>query len=336
MANTIKEVAKKAKVSVATVSRVLNNSPLVKAGTRKEVLKIVKKLKYSPNVFARGLSKNKTEIIGLVVPPSPFLFSAYFFNEVLRGVEFAVSRNNYKLLLNVDKSSFEKSEVITLFDQRQVDGVIIVAIPLDALAKTGLEERKFPLVLIGTHAPKFNCVYADNINGAFSATRHLIDLGHRRIAIINGVMNGSDGQERFEGYKKALLRNNIEYRQELVGVGNFRQEEAYKVMKDLLHLKPLPTAVFVANDLMAMGAMKAIREKGLRIPEDISMVGFDDIDLATFVDPPLTTIRQPMFDIGRVAVENLIAIIDKKQSKVAQIVLKTKLIIRESTAGYKK
>ena len=336
MAKTIKEVARKARVSVATVSRVLNNSPLVKADTRRKVLKIVKELEYFPNVFARGLSKNKTEIIGLVVPPSPFLFSAYFFNEILRGVEFTVSRNNYKLLLNVDQSGFEKNGVATLFDQRQVDGVIIVAMPLDALAKTGLKDKKFPLVLIGTHAPKFNCVYADNINGAFSATRHLIDLGHRRIAIINGVMNGSDGQERFRGYKKALLRNNIEYRQELVGVGNFRQEDAYKSMKDLLHLKPLPTAVFIANDLMAIGAMKAVREKGLRVPNDVSIVGFDDIDLATFVDPPLTTIRQPMFDIGRVAVENLITLIDKKESKHTQRVLKTKLIIRESTAKYKK
>jgi DNA-binding LacI/PurR family transcriptional regulator len=336
MSSTIREVAKKAKVSVATVSRVLNDSPLVKTDTREHVLKIVRELGYFPNVFARGLSKNKTEIIGLVVPPSPFLFSAYYFNEILRGVEFEASKNNYRLLISVDQSGFEKSQVANLFNQRQVDGLIIVAIPLDALEKSGLEKRKIPLVLISTHSPQFNCVYADNIEGAVCATQHLIGLGHRRIAIINGVMSGSDAQERFKGYKEALVKNNIEYRQELVRVGNFRQEEAYKAMEELLGLKPPPTAIFAANDLMAIGAMKAIKEKGMHIPQDISIVGFDDIDLASFIDPPLTTIRQPMFDIGKVAVESLIDIMDKKQAKTVQKALKTELVIRESTTKYNK
>lgn len=332
MASTIKKVAREARVSVATISRVLNNSPLVKPATREKVLKVIKELGYFPNVFARGLSKNKTEIIGIVVPSSPFLCSAHYFNEILRGVESTASKSNYKLLLNVDQSGFEKSQVIALFDQRQVDGIIVVAMPLDALAKSGLEERNIPLVLIGVHASKFNCVYADNVGGAVMAIQHLIDLGHRRIAALNGFMADSDAQERFKGYKKALAKNNIEFREELVFTGNFMQEDAYKVAKDLLKLKPLPTALFAANDQMAIGAMKAIKEGGMRIPLDISIVGFDDIDLASFVDPSLTTVKQPMFDIGRAAVKTLVAVIDEKQKSPTYKVLKTDLVIRQSTA----
>lgn len=333
---TITNVAQRAKVSTATVSRVLNGSSLVKPETQERVLKAIEDLDYHLNVFAQGLSKNKTNIIGLIFPPSPQLFSAYFFNEILRGANAAVNAAGYNLLLNVKQSGLSKSDCSRLFVQHQVSGLIVVAIPQDVLANSRIEEKDIPLILVNTVSKKVSFVDTDNVNGGFKATRHLIELGHRRVGFINGVAGSSNARDRFQGYRQALEKYNIRFNRNLVAVGDFRQDKGREAMKSLLNIRKPPTAVFSANDLMAIGAIRAIKERGLSVPEDVAVVGFDDIDTADYITPPLTTVRQPIFELGKVAGENLINLIEEwPPQEPIQKILGVELIVRQS-CGVKK
>lgn len=336
MAVTIKNVAQRAGVSTATVSRVINHSPLVKPETREKVQGAIGELNYQLNVFAQGLSKNKANMIGVIVPPSPGVCSAYFFKEILRGVNTAANAASYNLLLNVDQSGALRNDYSSLFLQRQVDGLVIIAMPREALVNSGIMEKDMPLVLVNTPLKNVSFVDADNVSGGFEATRHLIKLGHRRVGFINGVPASSNARDRLKGYRQALKKYNIQFDENLAAVGDFSQEKGYEAMKKLLSIKNPPTAVFCANDLMAIGAIKAVSEKGRRVPEDVALVGFDDMDIADYIIPPLTTVRQPVFEMGKIAVESLIALINNKQpQKPIQKMLKVELIIRQS-CGFQK
>lgn len=335
MAVTIEDVAKRAGVSAATVSRVINKSAFVRLETQERVREAIKELDYYLNVFARGLSRNKANIIGLIFPPSPQLASASFYKEILYGITTTANAGGYNILLNVEQSGDLKKDYSRLFVQRQVDGLIIVAMPPHLLAKAGIEGNKMPLVLLNTVLKKASFVDVDNVRGGFEATRHLVNLGHRSIGFINGVAASSNARDRFKGYRQALEEYNIPFKKSLVAAGDFNLYKGYEAMKSLLDINNPPSAVFCANDLMAIGAIQAVIERGLSVPEDVAMVGFDDIDAANYITPPLTTVRQPIFELGKTAVESLLTLINEQPEKPVQKILKVNLIVRESCGSKK-
>lgn len=330
MRKTIEHIAQLAKVSKATVSRVLNNSPKVTEETRERVMKAIKKSGYYPSVMARRLTTNKAETIGLIIPsPQDKTFGNPFYTEILRGFTHQAKIEGYDLLLFINEHEFNYSQ---LFYDRRVDGLLLVGIKRDDKGIAQLSKNKFPYVLTGkVDDEDANYVDAENRKGAYQAVSHLINLGHKRIAYIGGSFEFVFNQERFEGYLSALRDHNLEYGKELTMKSISTQESGYEAMQKILKSSSIPTAVFAANDLDAIGAMRAIKEKGLRIPEDISLVGFDDIQLASYVDPALTTVRQSIFEMGTTAINLLVSMIEGNKKETQKIELPTQLIIRKSS-----
>lgn len=330
MAITIRDIAEKSGVSVATVSRVINSSALVKPETKKKVLKVIKEHNYQPNLLARAFSKSKSDTIALIIPPQSNMFSD-FFAELLRGIESAARLYNYDLLLKTSNPS----NYHQYFEMKKCDGLLIITPVLNDPGVKILEKKNFPMVLINSVSNNISYVDVDNVNGAFKAIEHLIKLGHKRIGIINGILEGANGLDRFRGYQLAISKYDLADDKDLVKYGDYSQESGIEATRQLLDMKNRPTAVFAANDLMAIGALKVIKEAGLRVPEDISVVGYDDLILAEISVPPLTSIHQPIFDVGREAVRLLIAQMEQGQKAINKIVLETELVVRESTVGKK-
>jgi len=332
MRKTIEHIAQLAKVSKATVSRVLNNSPKVTEETRERVMKIIKESGYYPSAMARRLTTNKAETIGLIIPsPQDKTFGNPFYTEILRGFTHQAKIEGYDLLLFINEHQFNYSK---LFHDRRVDGLLLVGIKRDDKGIIRLSKNKFPYILTGkVDYKEANYVDAENRKGAYQAVSYLARFGHKRIAYIGGSFEFVFNQERFEGYLSALKDHNLEYGKELTMKSISTQESGYEAMRKILKSSSIPTAVFAANDLDAIGAMRAIKEKGLKIPEDIAIIGFDDIQLASYVDPPLTTIKQPIFEMGTTALNLLISIIEGKRIGTQKIELHTQLIIRKSTGG---
>lgn len=328
MALTIRDIASKSGVSVATVSRVINESDLVRPDTKKKVLKVIKENNYHPNLLARAFSKSKSETIGLIIPPESNMFSD-FFAEMLRGIESAARMYNFDLLLKTSNPS----NYHQYFEMKKCDGLLLITPILNDPGIRMLEKKDFPMVLINSVSNNISYVDVDNVNGACKAVEHLVKLGHRRIGIINGILEGANGQDRFRGYKFALDKYSIPKDKELIKNGDYSQASGMLMMKELLSLADRPTAVFVANDLMATGALKVIKEAGLQVPKDIAVVGYDDLVLAEISVPPLTSVRQPIFDLGKEAVRLLVAQMEQGKKSLQKIVLETELIVRESTVG---
>jgi len=332
MRKTIEHIAQLAKVSKATVSRVLNNSPKVTEETREKVMKVIKESGYYPSAMARRLTTNKAETIGLIIPsPQDKTFGNPFYTEILRGFTHQAKIEGYDLLLFINEHQFNYSK---LFHDRRVDGLLLVGIKRNDKGITQLSKNKFPYILTGKIDYKeANYVDAENRRGAYQAVSHLINLGHKRIAYIGGSFEFVFNQERFEGYLSALRDHNLEYGKELTMESISTQESGYEAMRKILKSSSIPTAVFAANDLDAIGAMKAIKDKGLRIPEDISLIGFDDIQLASYTEPSLTTVRQPIYEMGITAISLLVRLIEEKEKRPSRVELPTQLIIRESSGG---
>lgn len=335
MRKTIENIAQLAKVSKATVSRVLNNSPKVTEETREKVMKVIKESGYYPSATARRLTTNKAETIGLIIPsPQDKTFGNPFYTEILRGFTHQAKIEGYDLLLFINEHKFDYSQ---LFYDRRVDGLLLVGIKRNDKGIAQLSKNRFPYVLIGkVDYEEANYVDADNRGGAYQAVSYLADLGHKRIGYLGGpfelfIFN----QERFEGYLKALKKYNLEYSKELTMESINTQESGYEAMRKLLESSSIPTAVFAADDLDAIGAMRAIKEKGLRIPEDISLVGFDDIQLASYTEPSLTTVRQLIFKMGTTAISLLVQLIEGKEKEPLKVELPTQLIIRKSAGEIK-
>jgi len=330
MRKTIEYVAQLAEVSKATVSRVLNNSPKVTEKTREKVMKAIKESGYYPSATARRLTTNKAETIGLIIPtPQDTTFGNPFYTEILRGFTHQAKIESYDLLLFINEYQFNYSR---LFHDRRVDGLLLVGIKRNDKGITQLSKNKFPYVLTGKIDYKeANYVDADNKGGAYQAVSYLANLGHKKIAYLGGSFEFTFNQERFEGYLKAFKEHNLKYGKELTMESINTQESGYEAMHKLLESSSIPTAVFVANDLDAIGAMKAIREKGLRIPKDIAVIGFDDIQLASYIEPPLTTVRQPIYEMGITAISLLVQLIEGKKKEPLKVELPTQLIIRESS-----
>jgi len=329
---TISDVAKLANVSTATVSRVLSNSGNVKKETTEKVLEAIQKLNYQPNVLARQLRKLETKTVLVVVPD----ITNTFFSKILRGIERVAIENDYEVLLGDTGNDVERERgYLDILRQKKADGMILLTARLESHL---LEEiaGEFPVVLAceyleGSTIPT---VSIDNISSARKATEYLINLGHRRIGFISGPLNVILSRDRLKGFRQAMAQHNIPIESFLVQEGDFSFESGYNMMMKFLALDQPPTAVFAANDEMAIGAIKAIKSKGLHVPDDISVVGFDDIKFASIYEPALTTISQPMFEIGKKAMELLIKLINKDQLEKNQYILEDQLVIRETCKEY--
>ncbi|GAB4547991.1 MAG: LacI family DNA-binding transcriptional regulator [Anaerolineae bacterium] len=325
---TIIDVARESGVSYSTVSRVLSGYEFVKDETRERVLDAARRLGYVVNIGARSLAGGKSQIIGLLVPG---LDNGYV-GEIARGIDEELSRANYDLMLyTTHRQRGKETTYVRSITNGLTDGLLLI-VPLVTDYLKALQEQQFPYVLIDQSDPsnQSDVIDATNWQGALDATNYLIDLGHRRIGLITGLMQISSAVERLEGYKAALAARGIAFDPALVAQGDFWQPQGYEAACELLNLANPPTAIFASNDLSAFGAMEAARERGLRIPEDISIVGFDDIPQASLIHPKLTTVRQPLDQMGSIAVRMLLERIENPSVPPRHVTLETQLIVRDS------
>ncbi len=340
---TIYEVAERAGVGIGTVSRVLNNSSQIAPETRARVLKAIKEMNYQPHAMARNLARRRTHTIGAIVP----FFTGYFYVELLRSIQAAISRHKYDLVLyGVDDLQKKEHFFKHVLQQRRVDGVLLVSMRLSDVYARQYLQRKLPLVLVDAYHPAHDSITVNNEEGAYLAVRHLLNLGHRRIAMINGHRDSRPAQERQAGYLRALQDAGLTPAPKwIISSDALAEEEAApndgfnKVAGDLCMRRllaaglPQPAAVFVASDIQAVGAIRAILQHGLRVPEDIAVVGFDDVELAELIG--LTTMKQPIPEMGDLAVERLMARINEEPlSAQRQHRFDTRLVVRE-TCGAK-
>ena len=330
---TIADIAREAGVSRATVSLALNGRPGVAPETRRRILEIAEKLHYQPNASARGLALQKTQTIGVIVPD----IGSPFYAELIRGVEEEASRADYYLMLLTTAGKPSREEMyFRLLGEQRVDGIIVLTPRGDEALLRRIQAKGFPLVVVDRDIQSADDVVevvVDNFHGALAAVQHLIGLGYRRIAFINGIPELQASQDRRRGYQVALQEKGIDLRPEWVVEGEFTDAGGYRAMKRLLATDPPPEAVFAASDAMALGAIRAIREQGLRVPQDVAIVGFDDVPLAAQVDPPLTTVRQPISEMGRMACRLLVQLIQGEPVLQRKVVLHTQLVVRQSCGG---
>lgn len=327
-------MAQLAGVSRTTVSFVLNDVPGVKITeeTRQRVLEAARELDYYPTAAARSLASGKTQRIGLILGAGKERLAAdAFLPSFLQGVTASVRRRGYLLVLQMAEDLPSHEAYVRLIREQQVDGLILSGPRSDDLLLPELAEEGFPLILHGRlNGCDFPCVDVDNEAGAQKAVSHLLELGHRRIGFIsNAPFSYSGAQDRLAGYAAALSAHGIPYDAELVKTAKFLPEAGWSAMGELLSLRDSPTAVFAASDVVALGAMSAVHAAGLLIPDQVAIVGFDDIFLAAQAHPPLTTIRVPAYGLGWTAAEILISLIEGDQS-VSSVILETELVVRSS------
>ncbi len=326
---TIVDVAAVAGVSYATVSRVINNKDHVSPEKRERVLRAMAQLGYVVNVQARSLAGGASRVVGLLVN---YLSSGYTV-EIIRGIDAALQANQYDLLLySAHTPRAKESTYVTKLTRHLADGLLLILPTYTRSYLDALRQRRFPHVLIdylsdGEDAPS---VATTNYRGAYDAVVYLLELGHRRIGFITGPLGTGCARERLAGYKAALTDHGVVVDPQLIYEGQFFQPQGYQGAHHLLALPDPPTAIFASNDMMAFGVMEAARERGLRLPDDLSIVGFDDIPQASHVHPQLTTVRQPLEEMGRRASLLLLHYIEHPTAEVERIELPTELIIRES------
>ncbi|GAB1794463.1 LacI family DNA-binding transcriptional regulator [Priestia megaterium] len=332
---TIKDIARVAGVSVTTVSRALNGYSDVNEKTRQKIAAVAKELNYSPNTLARGLVMQKSKTIGLLVSGiSRESVKDNFTFEVLCGVNERASTLGYDLILFNTNTMMQREKTYTqLCRERRVDGAIIQGIKKEDPYLKEVVESDIPCVLVDipVHSNSVGYVTTDNALGAKKAVEHLASLGHQHIGMINGHEDAFVSQERLNGYREALKKCGLSFRSEWVVSGNFEEKKAEKAARELINRHKEVTAIFCASDLMALGALKACKELGLQVPKDISIVGYDNIVLASYSSPNLTTVGQEVYQIGYQAADLLIEMLEGKETNMKRY-LDTKLIIRESTA----
>ncbi len=331
---TLEEVGKLAGVSRATVSRVINNPDGVTPELRERVKRVIAETGYRPNLVARSLVSNRSNLLGLIIPSvAQMLFTDPYFPALIQGISQACNANDYTLSLFIFHSPADKEQVFNrALNTGLLDGLIMAVDHFDDPFLERLITHGLPFVYVGhpSQTARVSYVDVDNSVSVMLAVKHLIRLGYRRIAHIAAPDHTAAGIDRLQGYMNALTDAGHPIDPNLIAYGDFKQDSGYTAMHQLLHQKP--DAVFVASDTMAIGAMQAIKEVGLRIPEDIAMIGFDDLPPAIHATPPLTTIRQPVQRTGTVAVEMLLDIIETGPEPPRHVILPTELIIR-STCG---
>jgi DNA-binding LacI/PurR family transcriptional regulator len=334
------DVARLAGVSRSTVSFVLNNVDMqISEETKQRVLAASTELGYAPDATAQALVSRRTRIIGLVLIRSPHHIDAdIFLTQVLDGLIQATQRHNMRLLLDLVEEASSESTYLDLIQSKRIDGLVISGPRSDNTALRSLVQEGFPLVLMGQLPdPDFHYVDVDNHAAAQTAVEHLVGLGHTRIACITNARHSYTAAiQRLQGYRDVLEAHSIPCHDKLVRYGDFTLESGYGEMCSLLDEPEVPSAVFVASDVVAFGAMSAIRERGLRIPDDIAVVGFDDVPLARYASPPLTTAHLPAPEMGRQAGEMLIQLIQGGRPATRHLLLDTYLVVRESCGAASK
>lgn len=332
----IKSVAKKAGVSVATVSRVLNHPDAVAPDTKEHILSVMESLNYKPNWMARGLKLNRTGAIALLIPEITDLG----YMEIAKGVEDVAHQKNYNIMLcaTEDDRSKEK-EYIENFITRKIDGMILVSTYLKKSDISQIRNQEIPVVLIGKNEELAgeNLVYTDYKAAASEATRHLIEVGHKKIGVIYGSRPKVENQDKLEGWRKAMEDEGLSVPEKHLFEEENSIEGGYLAASKLLNLKDRPGAIFVTSDIMAVGVMEKIKQSGLCIPQDIAVVGFDNLKISGYLEPKLTTVTKPMYRMGLVAARLLFDIMEddsQEDNEPQEILIQSKLKVRKS-CGHK-
>ena len=328
---TIKDVAREAEVSIATVSRVINGNDSVRQSTRESVLQAIQKLNYTPNAIAQGLQRKKTQTIGILFPDA----SSYYFAEIIRGINDFVREHGYQIVVSSSHDVEDEAEtIVTLLKSRKVDGVILMMPSAHNTESLGRHLQGVPAVLLNTEIgiPNSVTIVPDNYHGACQATSHLIEHGHTQLGILHGTSHNYDSQERYRGFKDALKESGISPESALEAEGDFTEHSGFQAAQQILQRDRKPTALFAANDAMAIGAIEAAKQMGLQVPHDLAVCGFDDISTARYMSPPLTTVNVPVFHLGQTAGRQLIAELHEDTTEIARrrITIDVELILRES------
>jgi DNA-binding LacI/PurR family transcriptional regulator len=330
MASTSQDVAKLAGVSIATISRVINGYPHVSATVRRKVLRAVKTLNYQPNRTAQRLRAKRSRVVGLIISD----IQNPFFTSVVRGIEDLAYQQGYSVVLcNSDEDPQKEHLYIDVMCAEDVAGVIIASASEASAHVQALLDRNIPVIAIDrrVRSRQVDSVLVANVQGTIAAMSHLLSMGHREIGYVGLPLDRTPGRERYAGYRRALRAHGLKASRGLVCFGNAKQQGGYECAARLLKANPSLTAFFVANNLMTLGALGAIQEAGLKIPADVSVVGFDDMPWAPLLQPPLTVVAQPTYELGQKAVELLLARIKQPDKPVTHVELNPTLIPRAST-----
>ncbi len=325
------DVARRAKVNISTVSRIINKTGSFGSGTEARVRKIMKELGYKPNRVARRLrtQEGSSHLMGLIIPN----IQNPFFADLARGVEDVAYRNNFAVLLcNYDEDEKKERFYLDVLQSESVDGIILPPIHENDPAVLQVVRNGIPVVCVdrSLSSGALDKVEVDNHMGAFTAVEHIIAKGHRRIGVICGPADSSTGRERLRGYKDAHARAGLPVRSELVRFGDFKQLSGHALTHEILSLSQPPTALFVCNGLMMIGALEAIAARGLKIPRQIALVGYDELSLSAVFNPPLTMVKQPAYEVGKCAAELLLKRIEDPKRPPTSLKLLPELIIRKS------
>lgn len=326
---TIKDVAREAGVSIATVSRVFNNVGPVDEETRKHVRQVARQLKYIPNALGRSLSTKRTDAIGLLLPD---LFGE-FFSEVLRGSDQTAQQSHYHLVVSSSHNNKEEIRAALAMMRGRVDGLVIMSPHIDAETLNENLPQALPVVLLNCYVESsgFDSLNIDNFGGAYQMVKHLLSHGRKRIAIIKGSEKNFDAAERLRGYRVAMQEAGVEPDSVTEILGSFSEASGYDSVKKILSISPRPTAIFACNDSMAIGALSALRDQGILVPEEMALAGFDDVPIDSYLTPTLTSVQVGIHNLGVRAIETVIhAVRNKNAHRKQQLLLETKLSLRES------
>jgi len=332
---TIRDVARKARVSVATVSRVLTGKQPVREPTRKRIEATIERLGYAPHGTARSLITRRTNTVGVLLPD----IYGEFFSELIRGIDATMRRHGYHVLVSGSHGDRGETGAMLRAMRGRVDGLIVLSPESGSHILPRHFGESMPVVLLNSAVDgrrAFDLINIENYDGAFAMVRHLADLGHRRIAFIKGPDANRDASERLRGYRDAAAAISADRSPDLVQPGDFREETGYRAGQRLLALTRRPTAIFASNDAMAVGCLCALQEAGVRVPADIALAGFDDIPIARFTAPPLTSVRVSIAELGRAAAERVLhGVRSHNRQKHLHMTLPTELVIRDSTGAKK-
>lgn len=328
---TIRDVARHAGVGVGTVSRVLNNNPSVSQSTRRRVLATIEELNFQPSLMARRLSLGKTFNVAVIVP----FFTRPVFIERLRGIEYGLAKSDFDLVLfNVETVDRREACFRNIARRERIDGLLVISLSPWAEEADLILNSQVPTVLIDARHPELNRLIIDDVEGGREATEHLLKLGHRRIGFISDYLENPFGfvssRDRFEGYYMALEAADVAFRPEFHRQGRHSQDQAKQLALELLALPEPPTAIFAASDTQAIGVLAAAREMGLHVPAELSVVGYDDIEVAEYLG--LTTMRQPSFKLGVESVDLLLESIEHPDNEPEELYFATELVVRATTA----
>ncbi|MFC0300926.1 catabolite control protein A [Virgibacillus soli] len=330
MTITIYDVAREANVSMATVSRVVNGNPNVKPSTRKKVLATIERLGYRPNAVARGLASKKTTTVGAIIPD----ISSIFFAELARGIEDIATMYKYNIILsNSDENKEKELQLINTMLEKQVDGILFMGGNITEEHAKQFATSSVPVVLAATYdsTNKIPSVNIDYELAGYEATKHLLENGVKEIGFVSGEEQNTVNEMKYQGYVRALSEAGLEVDEELIVNGDYTYHSGIKAVEKLMRLSNKPAAIFATSDEMALGVIHGAQDMGYNVPDDIQVVGFDNTRLATMVRPMLTTVVQPMYDIGAVGMRLLTKLMNKEEIEETKVILPHRIVERDST-----